>query len=354
MPIKKSLSAIPLRAAIVAIALLLVLFFSVLYYFSRRYFSSPVLNLHDDKFVYLYIPSGSDFDDVLSLLNLDGWLADEEAFSTMAHLMHYDSSVKSGRYKLVESLSARALVSMLRSGMQEPVKVTFNNVRTLDRLAASVARYLEVDSAEIALVLSDSAVFSSLGFNRQTFPAMFLPDTYEMWWNMSPVSFAERMKSEYDAFWNPERRAKADSLGLSPVQVAVLASIIEEESNKIDEFPIIARLYLNRLELGMNLQACPTLKFAIGDFSIRRILAKDMDVESPYNTYKYPGLPPGPIRVPSKVAIDAVLSPADCDYLFMCARPDGSGRHNFARTSAQHARNASLYHQELNKKRIYR
>ena len=201
--------------------------------------------------------------------------------------------------------------------------------------------------------MNDSTWCDSLGFTRETIPALFIPNTYEIYWNVSPERFMARMKQEYNRFWTEERRKKAEALGLTPVEVSTLASIVEEESAVADEYPTIAGLYLNRLKAGMPLQADPTVKFAAGDFALQRILDKHLAIDSPYNTYKYAGLPPGPIRIPSIRAIDAVLNPAHHRYFYMCAKEDFSGRHNFAATLAEHNRNANRYRAELNRRKIY-
>lgn len=314
----------------------------------------PVVDLHGSDTELLYIPTGSNFSDVCQLLQVKGWLTDADNFSLIASLMSYTDNVKSGRYRITHGATARQLVALLRSGRQEAVNVTFNNLRTIPQLAGAVSRYLECDSAEYLSAMSDTALLSKYGFNVNTSLALFLPNTYQFMWNTSGTEWVERMHNEYARFWNPTRRAKADSLNLTPVGVSTIASIIEEESNKVDEWPIIAGLYINRLRIGMPMQACPTIKYALGDFGRRRILAEDQKVESPYNTYKYAGLPPGPIRIPSIKAIDAVLAAGKHDYLYMCAKPDGSGYHDFARTLAQHARNAKEYQRQLNKRKIYR
>lgn len=318
------------------------------------YIKRPVIDLKGQRDALLYIPTGSDFDDVCQLLSLDGWLTDEHQFRTIAGLKHYADKVKPGRYRITDRMTANELVNRLRSGVQEPVKVTFNNIRTLEQLASSVSRHLEADSASILAAMRDTSLLVKYGYDSQTLPSMFIPNTYEFVWNTSGEQWMERMNREYDKFWTDKRQHKADSLHLTRLEVATIASIIEEETNKVDELPIIAGIYINRLRKGMLLQACPTLKYALGDFTLRRILKKDQQVESPYNTYKYAGLPPGPIRIPSITAVDAVLNAADHQYLFMCARPDGSGRHNFARTNAEHARNAAIYQKELDKRKIYR
>lgn len=322
--------------------------------FGLSLLNSKVIDLKDKEKEILYIPTGSEFEDVVQLLNLDGWLCDESKLRTFAGLKNYTSNVKAGRYEIRNGMTANELINLLRSGNQLPVNVTFNNVRTMPQLASYIARNLEADSVEIVKVLTDEDIMERYGYRAETFPAMFIPNTYQFMWTTTPEKFVERMNKEYEKFWNDYRKHKADSLQMAPIEISIIASIIEEETNKKDELPIIAGIYINRIRKHMPLQACPTLKYALGDFTLHRILKKDMEVESPYNTYKYAGLPPGPIRIPSITAIDAVLNATDHEYLFMCARPDGSGRHNFARTNAEHARNAATYQQELNKRKIYR
>lgn len=354
MAIKKLSSPIkPKRILIVAtifvVALSLVLFLS-----ARRYFFSSILNIPEGQTEYLYIPTGSDFNDVVTLLSADDRLADEEAFCVMSTFMGYRDNVKAGRYKLTRGLTARSLVSLLRSGSQYPVRVTFNNVRSLEQLAGVVSKSIEADSSALLAVMTDSAVLRSMGLDETSASVIYLPDTYEIWWNITPEGWVERMADEYERFWTSSRKSKADSIGLSQFQVATLASIVEEESNRSDDRRVIAGLYLNRLRIGMPLQACPTVKYALGDFSLRRITTADTRIESPYNTYVNLGLPPGPIRITSKSVIDDVLNPTASDYLYMCARPDGSGRHDFSRTLAGHQRNAANYHKMLNQNKIYR
>ncbi len=319
-----------------------------------RFMYSGTIKLHDDKNkAEILIPTGASFDDVCTLLEVVADY-DKTKFSTLSALMKYNYNIHAGRYEVKNGMTIRSLIQLLRSGNQLPVNVTFNNVRTLPQLAGIASRHLEADSAELLAAMTDTALVASLGLNKETFPVIFIPNTYQFLWNTSGEQWVKRMKHEYDKFWTDERTHKADSIGLTITEVSILASIVEEETNRRDEYPIIAGLYLNRLRKGMLLQACPTLKYSLGDFTIRRILAKDKDVESPYNTYKYLGLPPGPIRMPSSTTIDAVLNATPSEYLFMCAKPDGSGGHNFARTNAEHSRNAAKYQKELNRRKIYR
>ncbi len=348
---RKRLTVSKLRIAIFLIASAFIVAGCVA---ALRILQRPVVDLHGAQTELLYIPTGATYDDVCQLLQLHSWLADEALFSTVAKLMNYPSHVKPGRYRIEHGMTARDLINRLRSGTQEYINLTFNNLRTLPQLAAVVSHYLETDSASLLRAMTDPEIVAQYGFTQQTIPALFVPNTYQFRWNTSAAEWMQRMKREYDKFWTPEREHKADSLGLTRVEVSTLASIIEEETNRRDELPIIAGIYLNRLRLKMPLQACPTLKFALGDFTIRRILKRDQEVESPYNTYKHLGLPPGPIRIPSIVAIDAVLDAASHKYLFMCASADGSGKHRFARTNAEHQRNAEEYQRELNRRKIYR
>lgn len=318
-----------------------------------RIIYKPIINLKSSS-EYLYIPTGSTYDDVRQLLLLKGWLTDESTFALMSDVMKYTKNIKAGRYEITDGMTARALISRLRSGQQAPINITFNNIRLISQLAGVASRNIEADSIELLNAMTDETAIRKIGFNANTIPAMFIPDTYQFMWNTSGEQWVKRMYSEYEKFWNEERRHKADSIGLTPIEVSIVASIIEEETNRSEELPIVAGIYLNRLRKGMLLQACPTLKFALGDFTLRRILSKDKEIESPYNTYKYQGLPPGPIRIPSKACIDAVLNATNHEYLFMCAKPDGSGSHYFARTNAEHSRNATLYQNYLNKRKIFR
>jgi len=235
----------------------------------------------------------------------------------------------------------------LRSGNQQPVQVTFNNLRFISELAGAVSKYIQPDSVELLKKFTDPATFEKYGFTESTFHCMFIPNTYEFYWTTTADQFLERMSMEYKHFWNEERRNKATKLGLTPEEVMTVASIVQEESNKKDEKPIIAGLYLNRIKRGMPLQADPTVKFALGNFRIKRVLKSHLEVESPYNTYKYPGLPPGPINFPEIGSINAVLNAAKTPYIYMCAREDFSGYHNFAKTLSAHNENARKYREAL-------
>ncbi len=319
-----------------------------------RWFFQANVMLDDQEFECLYVPTEADFDDVVQLLTFRHWLQNKRGFVSVAQLMGYDKQVKAGRYRIENGMSNYNLVALLRSGRQTPVQFTFNNLRTVNQLAAIVGNRLEADSAQVMKLLTDDAVLELKGFNQATVMAMFIPNTYQFFWNTGAGKWLDRMHGEYEKFWNENRRQKADSLGLSIIEVAVLASIVDEETVKSDEKPLVAGLYLNRLKIKMALQADPTIKFALGDFTIRRILTKDLDVDSPYNTYRNTGLPPGPIRIASVSGIDAVLNAVDHDYIYMCAKDDFSGYHNFATTFKQHQQNAAKYQKALRRAGIFR
>jgi UPF0755 protein len=312
------------------------------------------LSVSGDEAVFLYIPSNSVFRDVCLRLEEAG-LQDIESFRRVAGRMNYPSKVKAGRYRLVDGMSNVDIVRMLRSGRQIPVKVVFNNIRLDTQLAGAVTQNIEADSASLMALLTDSAYLAEhFKLTPQTALSICIPNTYEFFWNTSAGGFLERMSKEHERFWNESRREKARAAKLTPLQVTIIASIIEEETQKDDEKPLMAGVYINRLNRGMLLQACPTLKYALGDFTIKRVLNRHKEVQSPYNTYIHSGLPPGPICIPSIASIDAVLNYSKHDYLFFSAREDFSGYHHFARTLAEHNRNSGEYQKKLNKKKIYR
>ncbi|MEA1875159.1 MAG: endolytic transglycosylase MltG [Bacteroidota bacterium] len=317
-----------------------------------QYIYEPNIDLHGQESTMLYIPTGADYQTVKDSL-LD-FLIDEDGFDWVAEKKSYADNVKPGRYEISHDMSANALVNMLRSGNQKPVNITFNNLRKLPALAAVLDGKFEMDSARFADYLLNPETIDEYGFSVYEFPVMFLPDTYQFFWNTSPEKFTQRMKTEYDMFWTDERKQKAERAGLTPVQVSTLASIVEQETKKNDEKSKVAGVYINRVERGMLLQADPTLVFAHGDFSIKRVLNRHKKIDSPFNTYKFPGIPPGPICLPEKSSIDAVLNYENHDYIFFCAKPDYSGYHNFSKTLRQHGYYAREYRRFLNRERIYR
>jgi UPF0755 protein len=302
----------------------------------------------------IYIPTGSSYQQVLDTITATLNVNDMRILNWVAVKKDYPLHIKPGKYLIDRGVSYRELVNILRSGRQAPVKLTFNNIRTLNQLAGKAGNKLEADSLHIIDFFNDESNFISDGFKKENLIALFIPDTYEFYWNTDAEGFYRRMVKEYRQFWNENRLSKALEKGLSPVEVAIIASIIDDEVVKKDEKPRIAGVYLNRLKRGMPLQACPTIKFALKDFTISRILYKDLQIESPYNTYKHTGLPPGPIGCPSVDGVDAVLNAEDHDYLFFAARADFSGYHNFSRTLSEHNRYAAIYQKELDRRRIFR
>lgn len=303
---------------------------------------------------YLYIEKDDTIEEIVTKLNETG-LPSEKIFRILAQRMNYNNNqIKTGRYEIRPNTTMPLLIRMLRNGQQTPLNITFNNIRTKENLAGRISQQLMIDSVSILKELNNKETIEKLGFDSTTIVAMFIPNTYEVYWDISVDNFLQRMKKEYDRFWNETRLSQAEALNMTPIEVSTLASIVEEEASYSDEYPIVAGLYLNRLKKGMRLEADPTVKFAVGDFSLRRILYRHLDTESPYNTYRVEGLPPGPIRMPSIKAIDATLQPQMHNYLFMCAREDLLGRHNFATTHAEHARNAARYQRALNKRGIFR
>ena len=246
------------------------------------------------------------------------------------------------------------LINHLRSGNQQPVKLIFNNIRDIEQLSKRVSEQIEIDSASIINFLKDSSSISELGFDKHSISTLFIPNTYEIFWDVSVQKFMNRMLREYENFWNSERKASAERLGMSISEVVILASILDKETQKNDEKPIIAGVYINRLKRRWLLQADPTLIYAIGDFNIKRVLNVHKKIDSPYNTYKYQGLPPGPICIPSISSIDAVLNYTEHNYLYFCAKDDLSGYHEFARNIRQHNQNAEKYRKALDKLRIWK
>jgi len=303
---------------------------------------------------YLYIKTGSNYDDLITNLKTKDILNSPSSFATAAGKMNLPTSLKPGRYRLKKGMTNRTLVNMIKAGNQEPVKLKFQNIRKKENFAAYLASNLEADSLSFISVLDSTSLISKYGFNQDNVYAMFIPNTYEMYWNVSPSEFMERMHKEYDKFWTAERKQKAASLNLTPAQVYTLASIVDAEALYDKEMPIIAGLYLNRLNKGILLQADPTVIFANNDFTVKRVTNKLLQVQSLYNTYKYAGLPPGPIMMPSINAIDAVLNRQQNDFIYMCAKEDFSGYHNFAATKAEHEINAKKYREALNKRNIFK
>ena len=315
------------------------------------YYLFTPLSMQKEK-TYLYIDNDDTADSVYAKLQPIASSSALTGFRTLAR--HYDlgDKVKSGRYAIEPEMSTVNVFRMIRNGRQEPMMLTIPECRTMEQLAARIAPKLMMDSTMIAEALIDEPFCQKYGYNTSTIACAFVPNTYEVYWNVSIDRLMERMVTEHDKFWTSERKQKAARLGLSPNEVATLASIIDEETANNDEKPMIAGMYLNRLKAGMPLQADPTVKFALKDFGLRRIYHAHLEVNSPYNTYKHTGLPPGPIKVASIQGIDAVLNRVAHNYLYMCAKEDFSGTHNFAATYQEHLKNAARYQEALNEKKI--
>ena len=328
------------------VAVLLLLVGGAVAYVAYSAVMAPVVE--GEETVYIQVLSTDNAQRVGEKLASTGSIKSMRSFAPLMRHYGYDTRVKPGNYTLRPGDSMRDICLRLVAGNQTPVKLIVPSVRTLDRLAGAVGRQLMTDSASVMDLLTDKAFLDSLGYTSAMLPSLFIPNTYEVYWTMTPEQFVTRMMKENRRYWNDTRRAKAKAQGLTPSEVMTLASIVDEETAKDDEKPLVARLYLNRLKRGMLLQADPTVKYALGDFELRRILYAHLQTDSPYNTYKYAGLPPGPIRIPTMAAIEAVLNPAAHSYLYMCAKEDFSGYHNFASTLAQHNANARRYQRALN------
>ena len=329
---------------------------AVIGYYTYKMIYGSALELESER-ISFYIKSGWDEVDVLeSLTELAGLRNPVFAERLMEQKNYRGDLVVSGKYTLDENMGLNELIDCLRAGNgEEEVSVTFNAARRLSELAGSVALNIEADSAQIAAKLSDPALAQKYGFNSATFISMFFPDTYRMEWDTDADEFVERMAAEYKRFWTAERVQKAKNYGLSQSEVSTLASIVQAEQQvHPDERKVIAGLYLNRLKKGIRLQSDPTVVYAVGDFSINRVLTKHLSTPSPYNTYMNAGLPPGPINLPSKQTIDAVLNADKNNYIFMCAKADFSGYHAFATNLNEHNRNARAFQRALNERKIYK
>ena len=301
---------------------------------------------------YIRIPTHSSFEDVMDILENKGVLKDRKVFTLLAERMSYKRDpMRAGRYELQPGWSLIQLIRHLRGGKQAPVDVILTNERLPENVAAKAARFIEPDSVDILALFQDEAYLASIGYTPETLMSLFIPNTYEFFWNTSPRSFVERMVKEHDAFWNSEgREKKAEALEMTPQEVYTLASIVEKETLVKSEKPRMAGVYLNRLKTGMRLQADPTAVFARRDFDTPRVTHYHTKYDSPYNTYLYAGLPPGPISMASISSIDAVLNAEKHDYIFFCAKGDGSGLHSFAKTLGGHNQNVVEYKRNLQRR----
>ena len=301
---------------------------------------------------FVFIATGSTPENVFAELDSSVTFSSKFSFRMAAKLMRYPVNIYPGRYQVHSGMTNLELLKMLRSGRQSLVNLVFHNLRTKQQFAERIGEQIEVSEDSLLYLMRDTDFLADYNVDTNTVLTLFIPNTYEFFWNTSGRQFFKRMKTEYDKFWNEERKQKASQLGLTPSEVTTVASIVEQETQRNDEKPIIAGVYLNRLKKNWNLEADPTLVFALGDFSIKRVLSEYKKIDSPYNTYKYSGLPPGPICIPSIISIDAVLNRFPHNYLYFCARDDFSGYHVFASTYEQHQVNARRFHKALNQRGI--
>lgn len=336
---KKKFYIIPIVICLLGVASIL------LYYMTGNFSKSETCE-------YVYIDNDDDLDSVSTKLSPFASEHGLVSFRLLARHTSYNKHIKSGKYAIQPDESTVSVLKKLKNGHQEPVRLTIPESRTTDRLAAALSKKLMIDSLALSILLRDSAFCAKQGYDTATIVCIFVPNTYEVYWNTSIENLMKRMKKEHDTFWNNERQTKALALGLTANDVCTLASIIDEETANNAEKPMIAGMYLNRLKKGMPLQADPTIKFAMKDFALKRIYHDMLNYDSPYNTYKNTGLPPGPIKIASVAGIDAVLNRTEHTYLYMCAKEDFSGTHNFATTYQEHLRNAAKYSKALNERGI--
>jgi len=319
----------------------------------QLFFSAGVKIAEKSKLIYIH--TGWNFDQVKQMLEEKHIISHALGFSIFSKYKKYDEAIIPGRYRVLNGMTNAELVNMLVKGKQEPVSISLHNIIFKGDLAGIIGSKMESDSATVMESLNNASYLKQFGVNPTNVLAIFIPGTYKMYWTDSPEMFITQMDSNYKKFWTKENRIKASKAGLSPMQVTILASIVQaEQCLYMDEKPIIAGLYINRLKRGMPLQSDPTLVYARGDFSIKRVREGDKEVESPYNTYKHVGLPPGPINMPEPSSIDAVLNYNVNDYIYMVAEADGSGRHHFSKTLDEQNKFAAKYREYLNKKQIER
>jgi UPF0755 protein len=339
------------KLLIIFVIVFSVLLTSFVFYGYQVFFTE---NVQVDKGdTYVVITEDMDFTDLQDYLYDKQIVNDMLSFSFVAKVLDYQENMKPGLYRFQKDMTNLQVVRMLRAGLQTPTEITFNNCRIKPDLAGKITSSVQADSTQFLKLLKSDSLVEAYGFTQESIMAMFIPNTYEVYWTISEMGIMERMHKEYERFWTDARKAKAKKIGLTPLEVSILASIVQAESVQADERPKIAGVYLNRLERGIALQADPALVFAVGDFEIRRVLNVHKQIDSPYNLYKNRGLPPGPINLPEVNSIDAVLNAQNHNYLYFCAKPDFSGYHAFAKTLREHNVNARAYQNALNKARIY-
>lgn len=338
----------------IILSIVAAILFAAAFFCIKQYYHFTVSNFqsHDNEAHAYHVYPHSTTDSILNEMTEDYHMLSELAWCLQCKYLHF-TQAKPGHYRFADKISNRDLIRRLQLGEETPIRLSFTQaIRTREQLAAHMGKRLLLDSTEIIMRLNDREYMAHFGLTPETAVCLFIPNTYEVYWTMSADQLFTRMHKEYQRFWDQERLNKAQQLGLTPTQVATIASIIASETNKHEEYPTIASIYINRLNKGIALQACPTVIFAVGDFSLRRVLKRHLAIDSPYNTYKYRGLPPGPIRLARPDVIDAVLNSPKTDYLYMCANPDFSGTHIFSSSYAKHSAVARQYQQALNERKV--
>jgi UPF0755 protein len=347
--------AIKRKTLVIVLAVLLIIGSIAGFFVFNTYQKVILPNTAMEEETSIFVYPDANLESIFEQTKANGIFKNQSSFEWWAKRQGMGKQLIPGRYLIEPGMSNREVVNLIMSGRQTPVNVTFNNIRTKTDFAKRIGEQLLADSSDFIALFDSTAYLNSLDVNKDNFMTLFIPNTYELYWNTDAEGFVTRMKKEHDRFWTAARKSSAEKIGLTPQQVYILASIVYSENEKAsDEAPRIAGVYMNRINKGMKLEADPTVKFAIGDFAIKRILYADLEIESPYNTYKYAGLPPGPIHMPPIAYIDAVLNYERHNYIFMCAKGDGSGYHLFATNLAEHNRNRDIYIATLNKQGIRR
>ncbi|NLL29055.1 MAG: endolytic transglycosylase MltG [Bacteroidales bacterium] len=337
-----------MKKKIILIIFLLIFFVGAAFaaYFYKMFFTNNIA-LEAGKSQLIFLPTGGNINNLYDSLEKYEVLENMSSFKMLSNYKNLEKRYKSGCYKIEGKMSNNALVNMFASGRQQPIKIVFNNIKTKEDLAKRVGTKLECGEKALLDVLKNDSIIQEYGFTKDNFMSVFIPNTYEVYWNMPAEQFVEKMFNEWKSFWTVKRLQKAKDIGLSPIEITILSSIVFAETKKADEMSTVAGVYINRLKKGWKLQADPTVIYGIGDFSITRVRKKHLEFDSPYNTYIYEGLPPGPINLPEPYVIDHVLNYKKHNYMFFCAKEDFSGYHNFAETGAQHSANAAKYQKAL-------
>lgn len=317
-----------------------------------KYYLVKIQKVKLEKSAYIYITPDDNANTIIQKIENVANPCSAKGFEILAKHNNFDNRKRSGKFAINNGDNMHTIYRRIVSNEQTPVKLVVPSTRTLPQMVGAISRQLMLDSLELSEFTTNMAYISRIGYTKESLPSLFIPNTYEVYWDIKPENLMIRLMTERRKFWNENRMAKAKKIGMTPEEVATLASIVDEETNKNEEKPIVAGLYINRLKKGIPLQADPTVKFALNDSGRRRILKKDLKIDSPYNTYKNKGLPPGPIRIPTMQALESVLNHNKHDYIYMCAKEDFSGFHNFAKTLREHRNNATKYQKALNSRNI--